>query len=53
MMMNNINGFEQNLFLKYLQLYKNFLILQNKIQINHANSNYKTELRILSLRQKM
>ena len=44
MMMNNINGFKQNLFLKYLQLYKNFLILQNKIQINHANSNYKTEL---------
>ena len=49
MMMNNINGCKQNLFIKNLQLYKNFLILQNKIQINHANSNYKTELCILSL----
>ena len=43
-MMNNINGFQQNLLQKNLQLDKKFFLFQSKIQVKQPNSNYKTEL---------
>ena len=44
-MMNNSNGFKQDLLHKYIQLGKDFLSLQNKIKLNNqTNSYYKTEL---------
>ena len=42
--MNNINGFQQNLLQKNLQLDKKFFLFQSKIQVKQPNSNYKTEL---------
>ena len=45
MMLNNKNGFNQNLLRKYIQLEKNFLALQNQMhEMKQMNSNYKTEL---------
>ena len=45
MQINNINGFNQNLYKKYLELEKNYLSLKNKLQEkSQPNSNYKTEL---------
>ena len=45
MMLNNKNGFNQNLLRKYIQLEKNFLSLQNQMhEMKQMNSNYKTEL---------
>ena len=45
MKINNLNGFNQNLVKKYLELEKNYLLLKNKLQDkSQSNSNYKTEL---------
>ena len=45
MQLNNINGFNRNLLRKYIQLEKNFLLLQFQLQEKkQTNSNYKTEL---------
>ena len=43
--MKNINGFHQNLFQKYIELKKNYLILKSQIEEkNQPEQNYKTEL---------
>ena len=45
MIMKNIDGFNQNLFAKYIELKKNYLILKNQLEEkNQPEQYYKTEL---------